>query len=873
MEKALAHEVHVVLREFDVDFYLLEYPDVAASGRDPVEHFCSVGWREGRNPNSSFDVLHYLSVHRDIVDADLNPFYHFLFHGRAEGRETATAVRPSVRTKLIFGYSVIDWVDRLRATVDIDFYRSQLEVALPNDVDLVAHYAYRGWRLGKDPSATASTSEIAKQFAESARVLVNPLVARSEFASRLPAPGPSTTDGRAEVDAPDEAKDARKTPEERVDDTAPASVKLESLSEIDRYALVKAHFDAAYYLDTYQDVRAAKIDPLEHYYFTGWREQRNPNSQFDAKYYCDANDLQNRDTDNPFLHYLTVGRSQGLKCSPAHAKDRKTQSKVTGITSVIDPEFSREFYLSSYPDVAAAGVDPLSHYVNTGWRENRNPNAKFDTEYYLSRNKDVVDAGINPFWHYIVAGRAEGRLPKRPGGYRGALVQKAHLAASAPEFYTQSDEPSLAEKLLASRLKSALKSTERHRGVVVSLSHDCYAKVVGGTQIFISDEQQLFNSAGFDYVHLSPRRGQLRLAAEGDNEDFLLVVNGELVGPVSLVTFSNVYRRTFRRGKNRHFFVIHSFLGFSEKQLVQFGSLVNPERAFYWTHDYSSICEGYNLLRNDIDYCSAPAENSMACRVCRYGETRARHLAALRRVFSTISFEVLAPSARALEIWTSGVSLDYKSAKAHPHWTLLPTVRDKKFAKAAPKRKATLASRAPTLNVAFIGYASANKGWHGFCDIAEKLKGNEQIKLFHFATQGAQTLSDFVFVRNEVAPAARDATIKNLIAHEIDIVLMLAPWPETFSFVCHEALAAGSDVFCLADSGNVAAMAERGFKVHVFANIQAVADAVSKRATEKRTQASRLAARAFNICASGGTATVALENEAKNLSERAQWDR
>jgi hypothetical protein len=32
----------------------------------------------------------------------------------------------------------------------------------------------------------------------------------------------------------------------------------------------------------------------------------------------------------------------------------------------IAAEFDRDFYLASYPDIAAAGVDPLQHYMKTG---------------------------------------------------------------------------------------------------------------------------------------------------------------------------------------------------------------------------------------------------------------------------------------------------------------------------------------------------------------------------------------------------------------------------------------------------------------------------------------------------------------------------
>ena len=52
--------------------------------------------------------------------------------------------------------------------------------------------------------------------------------------------------------------------------------------------------------------------------------------------------------------------------------------------------------------------------------------------------------------------------------------------------------------------------------------------------------------------------------------------------------------------------------------------------------------------------------------------------------------------------------------------------------------------------------------------------------------------------------------------HEIDIVAILSPWPETFSYVTFEALAAGCDIVALADSGNVAATVRQTARGRVF---------------------------------------------------------
>ena len=72
--------------------------------------------------------------------------------------------------------------------------------------------------------------------------------------------------------------------------------------------------------------------------------------------------------------------------------------------------FSRDWYLDQYQDVAAAGRDPLLHYLTYGAAEGRDPGPEFSTSGYLSRYRDVAAAGINPLLHYIRYGKKEGRL-------------------------------------------------------------------------------------------------------------------------------------------------------------------------------------------------------------------------------------------------------------------------------------------------------------------------------------------------------------------------------------------------------------------------------------------------------------------------------
>jgi GT2 family glycosyltransferase len=93
--------------------------------------------------------------------------------------------------------------------------------------------------------------------------------------------------------------------------------------------------------------------------------------------------------------------------------------------------FDASYYLRRYPDVAAAGIDPVIHYVDYGAQEKRNPSPYFNTANYLLETTDVLTGGINPLEHYLRYGRCNGKSPGRPCA-PGVLPVVEKVAPSPP---------------------------------------------------------------------------------------------------------------------------------------------------------------------------------------------------------------------------------------------------------------------------------------------------------------------------------------------------------------------------------------------------------------------------------------------------------
>lgn len=74
--------------QFDPEWYLAFYPDVAEAGEDPAHHFVTNGAYELRHPGPSFDSFKYHTAFPDVAKAGLAAFIHFVRYGYAENRET-----------------------------------------------------------------------------------------------------------------------------------------------------------------------------------------------------------------------------------------------------------------------------------------------------------------------------------------------------------------------------------------------------------------------------------------------------------------------------------------------------------------------------------------------------------------------------------------------------------------------------------------------------------------------------------------------------------------------------------------------------------------------------------------------------------------
>lgn len=567
--------------------------------------------------------------------------------------------------------------------------------------------------------------------------------------------------------------------------------------------------DGDFYRTAYGDI-TPEVGVLRHYRTLGWREGRDPAPWFSVADYLAENPDVAAAGVEPLSHFLTQGRHEGRDVRPSrHATEYfakvgweprpwsyeplapEPAEEAPAISrddqrAAIAPEFDPAFYLASYPDVAAAGWDPLEHFLSRGWAEGRDPHPDFSVDYYMEAYPDIAGTGINPYAHYLIHGRNEGRRAKHDLGFRYDVIQRLIPVRNRIVGAVSASRAmrTLPADVLARRLGGL-------RDLHISFSQDDFTEHYGGLQLCVRREADRFAVLGADHVHLHPATGWQTVRAADEPGPLAVMLNGRRLGAYAPGAVSDALAQVVEPGGRRSL-AIHSLLGHGALDTVAIARAAGLEHGYFWLHDFASLCAGFHLLRDDVEDCAAPPPESAACEVCAYGRYRGRHLQAHRELFEGLPLTVVAPAQTTLDFWRGHCDLPYRDAVVLPHAELIPQ-------RSVPKRSADRPFR-----VVFPGMPVPLKGWPLFRELAERLSGDPRYEFLHLGGRpdpGASMRFQQVMVSGQRPSAMQE----EIAASRADAALI---WPlcrETFSFTAYEAAAAGAAVITGPDSGNVAA--------------------------------------------------------------------
>lgn len=594
-------------------------------------------------------------------------------------------------------------------------------------------------------------------------------------------------------------------------------------------ALVATALDPDFYLAVNADVAASGVNPVAHYVQMGWREGRDPAPWFCTESYLASNpDIAAAEL-NPFAHYLQSGAYEGRIVSPANgaaayllkraASGRRSwayrppQPELASAPAPVPakaaaPEgpaqvpaetwaalkaaFDERFYLLENPDVASSGADALTHFLEAGWRENRNPNPWFSVSDYQELNPDVAASGLNPFVHYVQTGRTEGRAARLELGFRHAIIARLPSLEERRAAAEQHDRPH--EVGEAEDLRVALSATRSaFARLHLTVSHDDFTANLGGVQLCLQREAAAAAEEGFDHLHLYPVNSRPMLRTGSEAEPLGVVWNGRTLGAFAADTVLSVLaEHVGAASAERRTLALHSLLGHSVSDVLAVTKAAEATQGWFWVHDFAAACVSYHLLRNDVVDCGAPPPESQACALCVYGEGRAFHRAEHQRLFQALDLSVAAPSQVALDTWLRGSAVTPTVARVAP----LARLVQREVSPPGPS------SDGP-FRFAFPGLPGALKGWPVFRELVLRFADDPRYQFLHLARDPSGLPAEFHSV--EVSADNPDIMRQTLEEQSVDAVLIWSLCRETFSFTTHEAAAAGAAVLTSPDSGNVAA--------------------------------------------------------------------
>jgi hypothetical protein len=132
-------------------YYLERYPDVTASGIDPLLHYILHGAAEGRIPHPLFDPSFYAAQLAEGERAAMSPLAHYASAGVAQGLDP-------------------------HPLFDTDFYLRENPDVAAAGVNPLAHYMEHGWREGRNPNPLFDTAFYRKNNPALAASGENPLL-------------------------------------------------------------------------------------------------------------------------------------------------------------------------------------------------------------------------------------------------------------------------------------------------------------------------------------------------------------------------------------------------------------------------------------------------------------------------------------------------------------------------------------------------------------------------------------------------------------------------------------------------------------------------------------------------------------------------
>jgi hypothetical protein len=226
---------------FDSEWYLRAYKDVAKSGLDPIRHYITHGWREGRLPYRLFKNEGIISFCPWIYGVNINPLYYQTIFKSCLNWDKDEAKNLHLDLTSIdilhITYLKKELEKKERMAFDSEWYYHEYKDVYDNCVDAASHFDKYGWREGRNPTCWFNTEKYLVANHATRNNAINPFV---EF----------------------------------IDSHHIYNSFGQPICERD--VLMATGFDSKWYHNQYSDFISTDEDAIDHYINIGWKIGLNP---------------------------------------------------------------------------------------------------------------------------------------------------------------------------------------------------------------------------------------------------------------------------------------------------------------------------------------------------------------------------------------------------------------------------------------------------------------------------------------------------------------------------------------------------------------------------------------------------------------------
>ena len=325
-------------------------------------HYVLIGARKQMWPGPSFDPVYYKGHVGDLEAWGNNPLLHYIKEGMAQDVK--------ILPKFYELYKEHSCEIKRRNFFDEVYYREQIN-NYDNNLNCLLHYFMTGCKCGLRPARDFDPSYYARQVGGLSDWDLNPLV---------------------HYIVQGEKKGLRtRSIEEELYYSNEAALTESGLFDIEFYREQINNYDPS-------------VNCLLHYFTVGVQHDLRPNRQFDPNYYRrQVGDLSHWGN-NPLLHYVLIGKSQGMALLTNEETLLHKHADAIRKSGFFDEEYYRE-QVNCY----SPAFNALEHYIVYGEKHGLKPCKSFDPNVYKTTYQDVHDSGLTPLIHYVLIGVHEGR--------------------------------------------------------------------------------------------------------------------------------------------------------------------------------------------------------------------------------------------------------------------------------------------------------------------------------------------------------------------------------------------------------------------------------------------------------------------------------